>query len=239
MSTHPTEPTEPTGPPDHFARLQAWGRTRRGRAILLGSLVLEGAFLPVPPEFVLTALALSDRQRIARDIVLCTLASTLGAGLGYLVGRELLDLANPLLAFVSGPDAWYGVSHPDAAVVHLAGADFYRYAVSSPHAADTSMFLRIRDAADANALATVALSGLAIPFKLATVASGLCDASPWNVLAGAAIGRGMRYVVIGALLRTYGDRTIALLRHPRHRLLLAGVMVCGLGALAVARFLAG
>ena len=51
----------------------------------------DSSFFPVPPHPFLAALIMADRARAYRWATLCTLASVLGAFLGYAIGDLLFD----------------------------------------------------------------------------------------------------------------------------------------------------
>jgi membrane protein YqaA with SNARE-associated domain len=49
----------------------------------------DSSFLPVPPDLLLVPMILLRPERTVFLLVICTVASTLGAALGYLIGYEL------------------------------------------------------------------------------------------------------------------------------------------------------
>ena len=53
----------------------------------------ESSFFPIPPDVLLMPLVLGNRAKWFRFAFLCTLASVLGAGLGYFIGCAAIDLA--------------------------------------------------------------------------------------------------------------------------------------------------
>src|SRR5690606_15230636 len=58
------------------------------------------SFFPIPPDVLLIPLVLAERTRRLRYALLCTVASVLGALLGYAIGAILYDLIGaPILRF--------------------------------------------------------------------------------------------------------------------------------------------
>lgn len=72
---------------------------------------------------------------------------------------------------------------------------------------------QIEDAAERvreNAFAAVALGGLTpFPWPLVALGAGLAQVNPFVFLAGAAVGRGGRFALIGAGVALFGDKALA------------------------------
>src|ERR1700712_5685438 len=60
----------------------------------------ESSFFPVPPDALLIPMVLARPERAWRLAAICTLASVVGALLGYYIGYALFEqLAGPLIRF--------------------------------------------------------------------------------------------------------------------------------------------
>jgi membrane protein YqaA with SNARE-associated domain len=60
----------------------------------------DSSFLPIPPDLLLVPMILFRPERIRLLLVICTIASSLGAALGYLIGYELWSVIGaPLVEF--------------------------------------------------------------------------------------------------------------------------------------------
>jgi membrane protein YqaA with SNARE-associated domain len=60
----------------------------------------ESSFFPVPPDAMLIPMVLADRRRAWRYAAICTLASVLGALLGYWIGHALYEsVGRPIIDF--------------------------------------------------------------------------------------------------------------------------------------------
>ena len=70
----------------------------------------ESSFFPIPPDAMLIPMVLADRRKAWFYAAVCTVASILGALLGYWIGHALYEtVGKPIIAFY----------HLDAAVQHF------------------------------------------------------------------------------------------------------------------------
>jgi len=63
---------------------------------------VDSAFLPIPPDLLLVPMILIGRERTAILLLICTVASALGAGTGYLIGYALWSAIGAPLVQVYG-----------------------------------------------------------------------------------------------------------------------------------------
>jgi len=68
---------------------------------LLGAIAFaDSSFLPIPPDLLLVPMTLFRPERVRLLLVICTIASSLGAALGYLIGYGLWSVIGaPLVEF--------------------------------------------------------------------------------------------------------------------------------------------
>ncbi len=90
-------------------RLYDWtmslAATRHAEKGLAGVSFVESSFFPIPPDVLLIPMVLAERKRWMRYAFICTIASILGALLGYVIGAFLYEaIGRPILAF-------YGKEH--------------------------------------------------------------------------------------------------------------------------------
>lgn len=83
-------------------RLYDWtmslAATRHAERALAGVSFLESSFFPIPPDVLMIPMVLSERGKWIRYALICTVASVLGALLGYAIGAFLFDLiGQPIL----------------------------------------------------------------------------------------------------------------------------------------------
>ncbi|MGE0502473.1 MAG: YqaA family protein [Rhizobiaceae bacterium] len=99
-------------------RLYDWtmslARTRHAERALAGVSFVESSFFPIPPDVLLIPMVIADRGKWIRYALVCTVASVLGALLGYAIGALLMDaIGRPILALYSAEGsfdqiaAWY------------------------------------------------------------------------------------------------------------------------------------
>ena len=85
--------------------------TRHAEKALAGVSFVESSFFPIPPDVVLIPMVLAERARWIRYALICTVASILGAMLGYAIGAFLYDaVGQPILAFYGKEDAFHQIA---------------------------------------------------------------------------------------------------------------------------------
>ncbi|MGC6512093.1 MAG: disulfide bond formation protein B [Parvibaculales bacterium] len=160
-----------------FKRLKDWvvSLTRHKYAVPAMATVsfTESSFFLVPPDVMLAPMAMANKNKAWRLAFICTLASTLGAVLGYAIGLALFEaIGQPIIEsydaqdefdkFLFYYDAWGGW------VVFISAVSF-------------------------------------IPFKLATIASGVVGLNPLVFVLASLVGRGLRFYLV----------TLAMVTDPR------------------------
>ncbi len=96
-------------------RLYDWtmsfARTRHAERALAGVSFIESSFFPIPPDALLIPMVLAERLRWLRYALVCTIASVLGALLGYVIGAWLFDaIGRPILTFYGKEDSFTQVA---------------------------------------------------------------------------------------------------------------------------------
>lgn len=92
-------------------RLYDWtmslARTRHAERSLAGVSFVESSFFPIPPDVLLIPMVLADRTKWFRYALICTVASVLGALLGYFIGAVLFDtIGRRIIALYNAQDAF-------------------------------------------------------------------------------------------------------------------------------------
>lgn len=136
----------------------------------------ESSFFPIPPDPLLMALCYAEPKKWWRFAAWCTVSSVLGGILGYYIGVAAEPLARSLLSML-------GISNLDAKFAMVQA--FY----------DKWGFL---------ALSVKSLTP--IPFKVFTIASGILHYNFGLFIAGATIGRSIRFFLVAGLIRAFGER---------------------------------
>jgi len=86
---------------------------RHGAALLAAVAFADSSLLPMPPDLLVIPMSLSRPERMRQLMVVCVVASTLGAVLGYLIGYELWGLIGQRLV------EFYGYEKGFRAYQHL------------------------------------------------------------------------------------------------------------------------
>lgn len=85
--------------------------TRHAEKALGAVSFIESSFFPIPPDVLLIPMVLSERAKWLRYALICTVASILGALLGYAIGAFLYEtIGQPILAFYGKENAFEQVA---------------------------------------------------------------------------------------------------------------------------------
>ena len=92
-------------------RLYDWtmslAATRHAERALFGVSFVESSVFPIPPDVLLIPMVIAKPLKWLRLATLCTIASVLGAFLGYAIGMFLYEqIGQPILAFYGKEDAF-------------------------------------------------------------------------------------------------------------------------------------
>jgi len=71
--------------------VSAWAHHRSSPWLLFAIAFADSSFLPIPPDLLLVPMVLMQPRRIWWLLTLCTLGSTVGAAVGYLIGFFFMD----------------------------------------------------------------------------------------------------------------------------------------------------
>lgn len=83
-----------------YDRLLGLAGTRQATPALAVVSFIESSFFPVPPDVLLIPMVLANKHRWIFFAIICTLASVLGAFMGYAIGAFLYEtVAEPILSF--------------------------------------------------------------------------------------------------------------------------------------------
>ena len=158
-----------------------WAETPYGAAALVILAFAESSFLPVPPAPLLIALVLGAPSKAFRLALNCTVASVLGACLGYAIGY---------FVWWSGPGtfspvAWFFFNHIPGFSVDL--------------------FHEIQELFEKWNFWIIFTAGFTpIPYKVFTVSGGAFDINLPLFLIASIISRGARFFLVSLLIWKFG-----------------------------------
>lgn len=85
--------------------------TRHAEKGLAGVSFVESSFFPIPPDVLLIPMVLAERTKWIRFALICTVASVVGALLGYVIGAFLYEtVGEPILRFYGKEDSFERVA---------------------------------------------------------------------------------------------------------------------------------
>ena len=197
-------PSGPPGPPDHpdppdhpahpvpgwaiHRRLYDWvisfAHRRHATTALFVISFIESSFFPIPPDVLLAPLCLGHRRRALWFATVCTIASVLGALLGYLIGYQLIGLA----LLIPGIEMGAEVDPAKLTVNWLAGEFEQR--------GQWYVFI-------------AALTP--IPFKLLTITAGFASMNLAVFAAACEVGRAARFYAVAAVIWWIGPKAMPLI----------------------------
>ncbi len=151
-----------------------WAETPYGTPALFLIAFAESSFFPIPPDVLQIALSVSRPLRSFFYAAISTLGSVLGGIVGWTIGFALWQ----------GLDTFFYQYVPgvDPELIELVSARYGDYA-----------FLTILGAAFTP-----------IPYKVFTIAAGICDISLWMLIIASLLGRGARFTIVATMIRLFG-----------------------------------
>ncbi len=194
-----------------YRRLYDWvlrwaTKPSAGAALFLLALA-ESSFFPIPPDVLLIAIVIADKQRAWRAAAIATAGSVLGGLLGYLIGWGFWGVASEFFY------RWVPGFTPE---VYERVAALY----------ETHNFWVVFTA-----------GFTPIPYKVITIGAGVAMVSLPTFFIASTLSRGARFLLVAALLHHYGLPIRRLLdRHLWWlTLLFAALLVAGFAALSALR----
>ena len=159
-----------------------WAYTPYGMLALLILSFSEASFFPVPPDVLLIALALGNRQQALKFALLCSVASILGAITGYLIGHYLW---------------WNGDSY--SAVAHF----FFN---NVPGFTEI-LFQEMQTQYEQFGFVIIFTAGFTpLPYKIFTISSGAFNIPILSFIMTSAISRSARFFLVSFLIWKFGEK---------------------------------
>ena len=88
----------------------ALAKHKQANTALAGVSFAESSIFPIPPDVLLIPMVLANRHKWVFLAALCTIASVLGALLGYYIGFALYEtIGKPIVAFYGKEDAYQDI----------------------------------------------------------------------------------------------------------------------------------
>jgi membrane protein YqaA with SNARE-associated domain len=154
----------------------SWADSRHGLSALATISFAESSFFPIPPDVLQIALSVARPARSFLYAAVSTVASVAGGVAGWAIGWGLWTALAP----------W-----------------FFRYVPGF----STEKFNFVEQLYQANAgWAIFSAAFTPIPFKIFTIAAGVCSVPLLTLVVASALGRGARFFLVATVMRLFGAR---------------------------------
>ena len=136
----------------------------------------ESSFFPIPPDVLLIPMVFGAVKKWLKIAAVCTLASVAGGVFGWAIGHL----------------AWDAMSE-----------FFFKYIPGFTHEA----FDYVAESYQGNAFLAIFGAALTpIPYKIFTIAAGVCDVNLMVFILASIFGRGGRFFAVAAVIRVAGEK---------------------------------
>lgn len=157
----------------------SWSGSKWGWLALFFMAIFEASWFPLPPDILLIALCIGATRKSFKFATICLLGSVIGASLAYAIGHL----------------AWITSSGEPTAFAQF----FYDHVFSQATFNNVSEIYKEWDFV---AVFTAGFSPL--PFKIFTIAGGMCEINFPMFIIATFIARGLRFFLIAWLIWKYG-----------------------------------
>ncbi len=181
----------------------SWAHRPSSSLALFGLSFAESSFFPIPPDVLLIPLVMGNRAKWLRLATICTIASLLGAVVGYGIGHELWRFVSPL---------------------------FFNYVPGFTHEAFDKVG-QLYEAHNFWIVFTAGFTP--IPFKLITITGGVFGIDLVPFIVATIISRGARFFLVAGLVRLFGPKVQPFIERYFNWLTLAFVILAAGGVAAV------
>jgi membrane protein YqaA with SNARE-associated domain len=168
----------------------SWAETRYGTPALFVLAFVESSFFPIPPDVLQIALSVGKPKRAFWYATVCLTGSVLGAFLGFLIGYAF---------WAATQDFFYNTHIIDRETFAIVAGDEAAGIVrENPEDAKIGLYQ------EHGFWAILITAPTPIPYKLFTIAAGVCGISLWTLFLASVIGRSARFYPIAAIMYFFG-----------------------------------
>ena len=160
----------------------SWSESPYSSFALFTIAFAEASIFPLPPDILLIALILGNKNKSLRYTLLCTISSVMGGVAGYVIGHYFW---------------WNGESYNMIAMFFFNNISGF----------SESLFLSIKEQyAKFGFIIIFIASFTPVPYKIITISAGAFDISFKLFIIASLIGRFSRFFLLYLLLYKYGER---------------------------------
>jgi len=190
--------TEPAPPKKNIIRrlydwVLSWAETKYGTPALFAIAFIESSVFPVPPDVLQIALSASKPKRAFWYATVNLAGSVSGAFLGFLIGYAF---------WTATQDFFYNHVFSRETFAIVAGDAMAGIERENPE--DVKMGLYHEH----GFLAILISAPTPIPYKLFTIAAGVCGISLWVLFFASVLGRGVRFYAVAAVMYFFGPTVV-------------------------------
>jgi membrane protein YqaA with SNARE-associated domain len=173
----------------------SWAETKYGTPALFVLAFLESSVFPIPPDVLQVALSASKPKRAFWYATVSLVGSVLGAFLGFLIGYALwAGTQNFFYDYVFSRETFAIVAGDEAAGITRENPEDIKKGLYHEHA-----FWAIFISATTP-----------IPYKIFTIAAGVCEVSLWVLFIASVLGRGARFYAVATVMYFFGPAVMRL-----------------------------
>ncbi len=160
-----------------------WAETPYGAVALFVLAFAESSFFPIPPDALLIALVLGARRKAFKYAATCTIASIMGALLGYSIGHYL----------------WWTPAGEFTALANF----FFTHLPSFTH----GTFFKIQALYSKYDFWIIFTAGFTpLPYKVFTVSAGAFNINLPMFIIASLVSRGARFFLVAGLIWMFGPQ---------------------------------
>ena len=167
----------------------SWAETRYGTPALFGIAFMESSFFPIPPDVLQIALSAGKPKRSFWYATVTLAGSVLGAFLGYYIGYVF---------WTTTQDFFYSYIFSRETFAVVAGDALAGIERTNPEDAKIGLYHQY------GFWAVLLFAPTPVPYKLFTIAAGVCQLSLFTLFAASVIGRGARFYTVAAIMYYFG-----------------------------------
>ena len=200
----------------------SWAETRYGTPALFTLAFLESSVFPVPPDVLQIALSAAKPKRAFWYATVSLMGSVLGAFLGFLIGY----------AFWTATQDFFYATIINRETFALVAGDEMAGITTRENPEDVQVGLYHKH----GFWAILLTAPTPIPYKIVTIAAGVCGISLWVLFFASILGRGARFYAVAAIMYLFGP-TVKIWIDKYFNLLTIVFIILFIAGFAVVKFL--
>jgi len=173
----------------------SWAETKYGTPALFIVSFLESSVFPVPPDVLQIALSASKPKRAFWYATVSLAGSVLGAFLGFLIGFAF---------WTATQDFFYNHVFSRETFAIVAGDEMAGLTRENPEEAKEGLYHKY------GFWAILITAPTPIPYKIFTIAAGVCQISLLTLFVASVFGRGARFYAVAAVMYFFGPAVMRL-----------------------------